>query len=171
MSIPGEPELLYTADGLEHSPSGLPSSMAVDHQQQLEKRAHKLSQLDYGERWAEVESTPIESVESSETAQVIVITWGSSFSVCQQAVKELNSAGIMTQLLGLRLLMPLNADKIRELCLDKTILVVEQSYSGQFYRYLLSEKVIPPSATSFALPGPVMIKAKQIISQVKGVLS
>ncbi len=168
MSLPGEPGLLYTADGLEHTPSGLPSAMALDHQQQLEKRAHKLSQFDYGGQWAEVQST---EVEPTQVAQVIVITWGSSFSVCQQAVKELNTAGISTELLGLRLLMPLNADKIRQLCHGKVVLVVEQSYSGQFYRYLLSEKSIPPSATSFAQPGPLMIKSKEIIRQVKGILS
>ncbi len=167
MSLPGEPDLLYTADGLEHTPSGLPSSMAVDHQHQLEKRAHKLSQFDYGELWAEVEPAK----EGEDQHKVLVITWGSSFSVCQQAVKELNTAGISTELLSLRLLMPLNTDKIREMCKDKKILVVEQSYSGQFYRYLLSDKAIPQTALSFAQPGPLMIKLNDIISQVKGILS
>lgn len=171
MGIPGEPELLYTADGLEHTPSGLPSSMAIDHQQQLEKRAYKLSQFDYGGLWAEVESTEDVEGKNKEQDKVLVITWGSSFSVCQQAVKELNRTGILTELLGLRLLMPLNADKIRELCQDKTTVVVEQSYSGQFYRYLLSDKAIPQSALSFAQPGPLMIKSNDIISQVKGALS
>ena len=172
MALPGEPGLLYTADGLEHSPNGLPSSMAVDHQQQLEKRAHKLSQFDYGRRWAEVESLEEDEGQSGSKDQdkVIVITWGSSFSICQQAVKELNSAGIATGLLALRLLMPLNADKIREMCQDKTILVVEQSYSGQFYHYLLSEKAIPQSALSFAQPGPLMLKSTDIIHQIKGAL-
>ncbi len=171
MGIPGEPELLYTADGLEHTPSGLPSSMAIDHQQQLEKRAHKLNQFDYGGLWAEVESAEESEGENKDQTKVLIITWGSSFSVCQQAVKELNKTGISTELLGLRLLMPLNIDKIREMCQEKTVLVVEQSYSGQFYRYLLSDKAIPQSALSFAQPGPLMIKSNDIISQVKGALS
>ncbi len=171
MGIPGEPELLYTADGLEHTPSGLPSSMAIDHQQQLEKRAHKLNQFDYGGLWAKVESVKEAEGENKDQIKVLIITWGSSFSVCQQAVKELNKAGISTELLGLRLLMPLNIDKIREMCQEKTVLIVEQSYSGQFYRYLLSDKAIPQSALSFAQPGPLMIKSNAIISQVKGALS
>ena len=169
MAFPGEPGLLYTADGLEHTPSGLPSSMAIDHQQQLEKRAQKLNQFNYGGLWAEVESA--EEGKHTDQDKVLVITWGSSFSVCQQAVKELNRAGISTELVGLRLLMPLNTDKTRELCKNRTILVVEQSFSGQFYRYLLSEKAIPQSALSFAQPGPLMIKSNDIINQVKGALS
>lgn len=163
MAIPGESALLYTADGLEHTPSGLPSSMAKDHQQQLEKRAKKLTEFDYGSLWADY--TPLPS------AKTLVITWGSSASICQQAVKTLNAEGIACELLNLRLLMPLKTELIRQNCLDKRVLVVEQSYSAQFYRYLLSETAIPQTADSLAQPGPIMLKSIDIINQVKGVLS
>ena len=162
MSVPGEAALFFTADGLEHSPSGLPSSMASDHHQQLEKRAFKLNQFDYGSLWAEYASVA--------SAQVLVLTWGSSFSVCQQAVTDLNASGIKTELLGLRLLMPLNVDKIQTICQGKIVLIVEQSYSAQLYHYLLSHKAIPQTALSFAQSGPLMIHSKEIISQIKEAL-
>ena len=48
MAIPGTAGCIYTADGLEHAADGTPSSMAKDHQQQLEKRYNKLARFDYG---------------------------------------------------------------------------------------------------------------------------
>jgi hypothetical protein len=38
MAIPGTPGRTYTADGLEHSEAGVPSSQARDHRRQLDKR-------------------------------------------------------------------------------------------------------------------------------------
>ena len=43
MSIPGTPGLVYTADGLEHSEAGIPSSQSRDHRLQLDKRERKLA--------------------------------------------------------------------------------------------------------------------------------
>ena len=48
MAIPGTPGNVYTADGLEHSESGVPSSQAGDHKLQLDKRERKLALYDYG---------------------------------------------------------------------------------------------------------------------------
>ncbi|MEO7940462.1 MAG: 2-oxoacid:acceptor oxidoreductase family protein, partial [Burkholderiaceae bacterium] len=55
MAIPGTPGVEYTADGLEHAESALPSSQAHDHRLQLDKRLRKLMVHDYGKRWADVE--------------------------------------------------------------------------------------------------------------------
>ncbi|MCU7811784.1 MAG: 2-oxoacid:acceptor oxidoreductase family protein, partial [Candidatus Thiodiazotropha sp. (ex Notomyrtea botanica)] len=55
MSLPGTAGGMYTADGLEHNTRGTPSSMAVDHRTQLNKRLHKLEDFDFGEDWADVE--------------------------------------------------------------------------------------------------------------------
>ena len=55
MAIPGTPGITYTADGLEHTERGIPSSQARDHVKQLDKRLRKLMQHDYGSRWADIE--------------------------------------------------------------------------------------------------------------------
>ncbi len=55
MAIPGTPGVVYTADGLEHTEAGIPSSQARDHQLQLDKRERKLALHDYGARWADIE--------------------------------------------------------------------------------------------------------------------
>ena len=48
MAIPGTPGVVYTADGLEHSEAGIPSSQARDHRIQLDKRERKHQRHDYG---------------------------------------------------------------------------------------------------------------------------
>src|SRR6185295_19123603 len=74
MAIPGTPGAVYTADGLEHSERGIPSSQAADHLAQLDKRAKKLDQADYSRYWAEIEGE----------GDVAIVTWGS----CTAPVKE-----------------------------------------------------------------------------------
>ncbi len=48
MAIPGTAGIVYTADGLEHTEAGIPSSQSRDHRLQLDKRERKLAQHDYG---------------------------------------------------------------------------------------------------------------------------
>ena len=43
MAIPGTPGIVYTADGLEHTEAGIPSSQSRDHGMQLDKRERKLA--------------------------------------------------------------------------------------------------------------------------------
>jgi len=164
MAIPGNKQGLYTADGLEHTSTGKPSSMASDHLQQLEKRDHKVRHFNYGEEWAEVST-------NAEESKAVVLTWGSTFSSLKQAVRELNREGLSIDLLGLRLLMPLRADAIRELCEDKQVIVVEQSYSGQFYHYCLGQGAIDTSSLLLAEPGPLVLKTSEIKHFIKEALA
>ena len=55
MAIPGTPGVVYTADGLEHSEAGIPSSQSRDHRMQLDKRERKLLEHDYGRWWADID--------------------------------------------------------------------------------------------------------------------
>ena len=163
MAIPGNKQGFYTADGLEHTTTGKPSSMASDHIQQLKKRESKVTQFDYEEEWAEI-------LKSGNISQAIILTWGSTFCSVKEAVTELNAEGISIDLLALRLLMPLQVDAIKKLCEDKQVMVIEQTYSGQFYHYCLGQGAIDASALSLAEPGPLMLKRSQIKDFIKEVL-
>lgn len=155
MAIPGMPYGQYAADGLEHTVKGIPSSMASDHQQQLKKREDKIKYFEYGEDWAEI-------VKISEKSRAIVLTWGSTFTNVKEAVSQLDAQGIFVDILALRLLMPLCVDAIVKLCKDKKVIVVEQSYSGQFYHYCLGQEAIDSSALLLAKPGPLVLKSSEI---------
>ena len=155
MSIPGMPHGQYAAEGLEHTEKGIPSSMASDHQQQLKKREDKIKYFEYGEDWAE-------RAKSSQKSRAIVLTWGSTFANVKEAVSLLNTQGIFVDILALRLLMPLCVDAIVKFCKDKKVIVVEQSYSGQFYHYCLGQDAIDSSALLLAKPGPLVLKSGEI---------
>ena len=155
MAIPGMPRGQYTADGLEHTLTGKPSSMASDHLQQLKKREEKIKHFDYEDNWAEV-------LKSSQQANAIVLTWGSTFTHVKQAVSELDLEGVFVDILALRLLMPLPVDAIAKVCQNKKVLVIEQSYSGQFYHYCVGQGAIDASALLLAKPGPLILKNREI---------
>ena len=164
MSIPGVTNGQYAADGLEHNVKGKPSSMASDHHLQLKKREEKITHFEYGEDWAE-------SVKSGQESGAIVLTWGSTFTNVKEAVSQLETQGIFVDILALRLLMPLPVDAIAKLCKDKRVIVVEQSYSGQFYHYCLGQSAIEPSALLLAEPGPLVLKSREIKHFIEEALS
>lgn len=159
MSLPGLADFQYAADGLTHNQHGLPSSRAQDHLQQLHKRAQKLSQFDYGEHWAHYQ--PIAKAKHT------IMTWGSSFEAVKEAVDHLNAQGEKLSLIGLRLLMPLNAETLAKYTHKQKVLVIEQNDSAQLYHYLLSEKSIPTESDAFSQPGPLLFKPTDIINHLQ----
>lgn len=157
MSIPGQKGGQYTADGLEHCESGIPSSEPQDHLQQLEKRQRKISNFDYGDRWADLEG-------DGETA---VITWGSICGPVREALSRLRAQGVSVRLIALRLLAPeLPAEMANALTGVKRLLVVEQSHSRQFYRYLRAAYDLPPDVRVFHRPGPQPFRPVEVIDQL-----
>jgi 2-oxoglutarate ferredoxin oxidoreductase subunit alpha len=153
MAIPGTPGLSYTADGLEHGERGTPSSAAADHLAQLEKRARKLDSIDYGAYWADVEGD----------GELAVITWGSCTGAAREAFARARADGVRGRLLSLRLMAPAQPERLREaLAGVKRALVVEQSFSGQFLRYLRAEYDPPCELASFRKPGPLPVRPEEI---------
>lgn len=163
MAIPGNVDGHYTGDGLEHTVTGKPSSMASDHLQQLKKREEKITQFEYGESWAEQRY-------HDENADILVLTWGSTSTNTKQAVSELHTEGLSIELLALRLLMPLQIEAMNALCKGKQVIVVEQSYSGQFYHYCLGQGAIDSSALMLAKPGPLVLRTSEIKTFIKEVV-
>ncbi|NNJ90951.1 MAG: 2-oxoacid:acceptor oxidoreductase subunit alpha [Gammaproteobacteria bacterium] len=158
MSIPGTPRGMYTADGLEHGPHGTPSSMAQDHLSQMSKRRDKLLKYDFGERWAEIEG-------AGDTA---IVTWGSVSSVVQEAAQRLRQTGITIRVITVRLLMPLPLQAMKSVQKDtKRCIVVEQNQSGQFYHYLKGLDALESQSSSFARPGPLLLRADEIVAFVE----
>ena len=157
MSIPGQAGGQYTADGLEHNQKGTPSSLPEDHYAQLEKRERKINGFDYGQHWAELEG-------SGETA---VITWGSTTGPVREALSRLREQGEDIRLVALRLLAPERPqDMAAALMGVKRLLVVEQSHSRQFHRYLRAAYDLPAEVRVFNRPGPLPFRPNEIIEQL-----
>ncbi|HEX4884594.1 MAG TPA: 2-oxoacid:acceptor oxidoreductase subunit alpha [Casimicrobiaceae bacterium] len=157
MAIPGTPGTVYTADGLEHTEAGIPSSNARDHFRQLDKRARKLDVHDYGPRWADVEGD----------GDAAVITFGSASIAVREAVARLAERGVRVKLIVLRLIAPLRLGALAQ-ALDgvERVLVVEQNHSAQFHRYLRSIADLPARQQSFHRPGPLPLKPGELADAI-----
>jgi 2-oxoglutarate ferredoxin oxidoreductase subunit alpha len=153
MAIPGTQGAMYTSDGLEHSERGTPSSQASDHLAQLDKRAKKLDRADYSRYWAEIEGE----------GDVAIVTWGSCTAPVREAIERARADGIATRLVSLRLLAPAQPARLAEaLAGVRRILVVEQTHSGQFYRYLRAAYDLPCETRAFHRAGPLPMRPGEI---------
>ncbi|MDO9096050.1 MAG: 2-oxoacid:acceptor oxidoreductase subunit alpha [Rubrivivax sp.] len=153
MAVPGTPGTVYTADGLEHTERGIPSSQAADHRRQLEKRERKLLQHDYGPRWADVEGS----------GELAVITFGSTTGAVREAIARAAAQGVPLRLLVLRLLAPLRTEALAQaLAGVRHVLVVEQNHGGQLLRYLRSRAELPGRASGLHRPGPLPLRPGEL---------
>ncbi len=155
MALPGTPGGMYTGDGLEHNQRGTPSSMAGDHDAHLEKRRRKVEDYDYGELWA---------VQRGE-GDLCIVTWGSASGAAFEAAQRLTDAGRPTRVVALRLIAPLQREKLRRAVNGASrVLVVEQNQGGQLFHYLHSQQALPANALSHARPGPLPLRPRDIVA-------
>jgi 2-oxoglutarate ferredoxin oxidoreductase subunit alpha len=153
MAVPGTPGVVYTADGLEHTEGGIPSSQARDHRLQLDKRERKLALHDYGRFWADVEGE----------GDAAIITFGSSTAAVREAVARLAEQGVELRLIALRLLAPAQPERLAEaLAGVARVLVVEQNHGAQLFRYLRSVYDLPGKPASFHRPGPLPLRPGEL---------
>jgi 2-oxoglutarate ferredoxin oxidoreductase subunit alpha len=157
MAIPGTPGVVYTADGLEHTEAGIPSSQARDHRTQLDKRSRKLLQYDYGNRWADIE----------DDGEAAVIAFGSVTPAVREAVSRVAEHGVSLRLIAIRLLAPAQPARLaRALQGVSRVLVVEQNHGAQFYRYLRSVYDLPGKQESFHRPGPLPLRPGELTDAI-----
>jgi len=157
MAIPGTPGVEYTADGLEHAESALPSSQAHDHRLQLDKRERKLMRHSYGSRWADVEGD----------ASLAVITFGSSSGPVREAIGRAARQGVRVRLIVLRLLAPLQPDVVEQaLAGVQQVMVIEQNHGKQLLRYLRGMLDLPGRPSGFNRPGPLPLRPAELCEAI-----
>ncbi|WP_417783313.1 2-oxoacid:acceptor oxidoreductase subunit alpha [Terasakiella pusilla] len=158
MAIPGTRGGEYVADGLETAENARPSSAAEDHYAQLDKRQRKLLKFDYGQHWALIEGE----------GDIAVVTFGSVTAPVREAIQRLAADGQSVKLVALRLLAPALPDAFEAaLAGVEKVLVVEQTHSKQFYRYLRSEYDLPKQTDVLAKPGPLPYRPAEIVAKLK----
>jgi 2-oxoglutarate ferredoxin oxidoreductase subunit alpha len=142
MAIPGMAGGQYTADGLEHAESGTPSSSDVDHSAQMDKRLRKLEQFNFGDHWADIDGV-------------------------SEALDRVRADGGDARLIKIRLLSPVQPERFAAALEGvKRVLIVEQTHSGQFYRYLRAHYDLPADVQVFAKPGPLPIRPAEIVDRL-----
>jgi len=153
MAIPGTRGGQYTADGLTHTERGIPTSGECDHKAQLDKRRDKLARFNFGDHWA----------TSEGAGDLAVITWGSLTGPTREAIARAACEGVEASLISLRLLSPTQPERFAA-ALDgkKRILIVEQSHSAQFHRYLRAHYDLPGEVRVLNRAGPLPIRTGEI---------
>lgn len=158
MPLPGTPGGQYTAEGLEHSAKGAPSGTMADHNAQLDKRARKVSDFDYGQHWADIDGD----------GELAILTWGSTTCMVREAIQRLpDDIADKLKLISLRLLLPARPIEMAA-ALDgvERLLVIEQNHTGQLYRFLRAWYDLPPTIDTMHRPGPSVFRPGEIAARI-----
>ncbi len=135
-AVPGLEGYVHVAATDEHDEEGiLISDEFTDphkRRQMVEKRARKLDGI--------LDQIPPPRLEGPEDAEVTLIGWGSTYGVIREAVEMLNQQGVSANQLSVKWIVPFRADAMIETVQScKRTIIVENNYSGQFFRFLRSE--------------------------------
>ena len=125
MSVPGIPGGMYVATGLEHSERGRPRYDPATHIAMTQKRFRKLETA--------VADAPEAERFGDPSAQIGIVTWGSTMGPVAEAVRIAAERGIPVEAIVPKMLWPLPDHQIGELMRTKrTVLVPEVNFTGQF---------------------------------------
>ena len=73
-------------------------------------------------------------------ADVTLIGWGSSYGVIKEAAEQLREQGVSVNHLQVKWIVPLHSEELTNIIsAAKKTIIVENNFTGQFYRYLRSE--------------------------------
>ncbi|MCH8063451.1 MAG: 2-oxoacid:acceptor oxidoreductase subunit alpha [Chloroflexi bacterium] len=98
----------------------------------VEKRARKLSDM--------LEVVPPPKLDGPADADVTLVGWGSSYGVIKEAAEQLREQGVSVNHLQVKWIVPLHGEELMNIIsAAKKAIIVENNFTGQFYRYLRSE--------------------------------
>ena len=98
----------------------------------VEKRARKFQDI--------VKEIAPPTIEGPEDAEVTLVGWGSTEGVIREARQLLADQGVSVNQLAIKWIVPFHVDAVTEIVNGaKKVVIVENNYSGQFYRYMRSE--------------------------------
>jgi len=135
-ALPGTPGYAHVVATDEHDEDGvlISDEFTDPHKRQAihEKRMRKMERV--------LPLLPPPQLHGPADARVTLVGWGSTEGVIREAMEQLAEAGIAASTLQVRWLVPLHADAIVAILRAcRTVIIVENNYSGQFARYLRAE--------------------------------
>lgn len=160
MAIPGQPGGQYTAEGLTHTERGSPSSARVDQHAQMVKRHGKIENFDFGDYWG--------VDEGDGASDTVILTWGSLTGAAREAIDSLSEEGIPARLIALRQISPFPGERLKALLAGtRRLLIVEQSFSGQFHRHARAHIDLPGEVRLLNREGPYNIGPEEIVAAIR----
>ena len=134
-AIPGQPGLMHNEDSDEHNEFGdVVSDAETDPTLRILSMEKRMKKMETYKK--EIPPTP---TYRSDDAEYMVVQWGSTQGVVEEAVDILRDKGLKVGALEIFHIHPLNRDIEKELSGRKKVIVVENNFSGQLNRLLKSE--------------------------------
>lgn len=158
MTVPGMAGGEHTNVGIEHTQVGAPSSSHIDHQVQSEKRFRKFEEI--ARKYVLINST-----ECQDQPELGILTWGSTFGVCQEISELLNEVGLSTQVIAPTILYPLPFAEIQK-WLDGLgqLITVETSFGDQFYHYIKAFLEMPERSFHYSRAGGIPMRLAEVMN-------
>ena len=144
-TIPGVEGRIHVVATDEHDEDGtlLSDEFTNPHKRRMmvEKRARKFGNA--------LDGIDPPRLEGPEDAQVTLVGWGSTYGVINEAVAQLAAQGVSVNHLPIKWIVPFHPDVVTGILSNcRRTIIVENNYSGQFFRYLRSE-------TGFTVDGSI----------------
>jgi 2-oxoglutarate ferredoxin oxidoreductase subunit alpha len=161
MSVPGTRNGTYQTNGLEHDEAGRPTSLYLAHEKMNAKRYRKMWPI--RERYRSFRRF------GSDRAEVGILCWGSSKGAVEEAVLAANARGERVAAFVPRILYPFpKRDFLEFLGSVDQLLIVEISYTAQFYKYLRTFLDLPAERTHvFKRSGGKELTAAEIARELE----
>ena len=135
-ALPGTPGHVHVVATDEHDEDGvLISDEFTDAHKRRAMHEKRMRKMD-----AVLPLLPPPGVHGAADARVTLVGWGSTEGVIREAMQQLDEAGVVANNVQIRWLVPLHVEAILSIlgkC--RTVIIVENNYSGQFARYLRAE--------------------------------
>jgi len=134
--VPGYEGFVHVVTTDEHDQDGVIISDEFTHphkrRRSVEKRARKFLGV--------AADIPAPTLEGPQDAEVTLVGWGSTYGVIREAIEMLSEQGVVANQFAIKWIVPFHGEVVDEvLSAAKRVLIVENSHSGQFARYLRSE--------------------------------
>ncbi len=159
-AVPGEPGVLYSVTGLEHSETGNPNFDAGVHLRMTEKRYRKFDSMR--------KDLPAPRIIGDEDAEIGLTCWGSTTGSVIEAMEIARAEGVKSKLIVSMMINPQREDDFRaffDSC--KEIIIPEMNHSGQYAALVKSRYGIRPREMHFPSVEPV--SPRKIADKIKEV--
>jgi 2-oxoglutarate ferredoxin oxidoreductase subunit alpha len=165
MSVPGMRDGMYQTNGLEHDEAGRPTSLYLAHEKMNAKRYRKL--------WPIRDRYHSFRRYGPAEADLGVVCWGSSKGPVQEAVLAANARGEKVAAFVPQVLYPFpKRDFEKFLAQVGELLIVELSYTAQFYKYLRTFLSLPEGRTHvFKRSGGKYLTVGEVDREIRKVLA
>ncbi|MHB8360629.1 MAG: 2-oxoacid:acceptor oxidoreductase subunit alpha [Thermoplasmataceae archaeon] len=134
-ALPGQPEMMHNEDSDEHNEKGDVVSDAITdpyiRKLAMEKRMKKLNEY--------IKTIPPTPTYKIDDAESVIIQWGSTQGAVEESIDILRKKGFKVGAVEITHLYPMNGDIKQIVKGKKHVIFVENNYTGQLRRLVMSE--------------------------------